>query len=91
MSGAVCQPMPGRLSTWRVLAADGIEITLGFIRLADGMWIARTMGSEKSAACLRRFSVEDKAAAVLWLQEREPAPAEPGRSPYAAPGRRRDA
>jgi hypothetical protein len=35
-------------------------------------WITPTLGSEKSAACLRRF--DDRPAAVRWLQEREPAP-----------------
>ena len=50
MSGAVCQPMPGRLATYRVVVAD--DLTLGFIRLdvSDQKWIARTIGSERAAA-----------------------------------------
>ncbi len=73
MSGAVCQPMPGRLATYRVVVSD--DLTLGFIRLdvSDQKWIARTTGSERSAASLRRFS--DRADAVGWLQQREPVPA----------------
>jgi hypothetical protein len=72
MSGAVCQPMPGRLATYRVLVAD--DLTLGFIRLdvSAQLWIARTPGSETTAASLRRFPEKD--AAIQWLQEREPAP-----------------
>ena len=72
MSGPVCQAMPGRLATYRVLVAD--EITLRFIRLdvSAQKWIARTPGSEKCAASLRRF--DDPTAAVSWLQEIEPAP-----------------
>ena len=74
MSGAICQPIPGRLATYRVLVADGIDIVLGFIRLdvSAQQWIARTTGSETAAASLRRFP--EKAEAVAWLQEREPAP-----------------
>ncbi len=73
MSGAVCQPMPGRLATYRVVVAD--DLTLGFIRLdvTDQKWIARTIGSERAAACLRRF--DDRAEAIGWLQQLEPAPA----------------
>jgi hypothetical protein len=83
---AVCQAMSGRLATYRVVVAD--DLTLGFIRLdvSAQQWIARTTGSEKSAACMRRF--DDRPAAVAWLQERERAPAEAGDSPYTAPGRR---
>ena len=86
MSGAVWQPMPGRLATYRVVVAD--DLTLGFIRLdvSAQQWIARTAGSEKGVACLRRFPEKDDAA--RWLQEHEPAPVEAERPPYGAPGRR---
>lgn len=72
MSGAVCQAMPGRLATYRVVVAD--DLVLGFIRLdvPARKWIARTPGSEKSAACLQMF--EDRPAAVAWLQQRERVP-----------------
>ena len=83
---AVCQPMSGRLATYRVVVAD--DLTLGFIRLdvSAQQWIARTPGSETSAACMRRF--DDRPAAVAWLQERERAPAKAGDPPCSAPGRR---
>jgi hypothetical protein len=85
---AVCVPLPCRLATCAVTAVG--DLVLGWIRLdvSAQEWIARTRGSERSAACLRKFA--DKPAAVAWLQEREPAPAEPERSPYA-PGQRRSA
>jgi hypothetical protein len=71
MSGAVCQPVAGTCCTYRVVVCD--DLVLGFIRLDVGgkQWIARTTGSETAAACLRRFP--EKADAVAWLQEREPA------------------
>lgn len=73
MSTAVCQLMAGRLATYRVVVAD--DLTLGFIRLdvSDQKWVARTTGSEKSAASLRRS--DNRAAAIGWLQQREPVPA----------------
>ena len=86
---AVCVPLPCRLATCAVTAVS--DLVLGWIRLdvPAQEWIARSRGSERSAACLRKFA--DKPAAVAWLQERDPAPAEPGRSPYAVPGQRRSA
>jgi hypothetical protein len=81
MSGAVCQAVPGRLATYRVVVCD--DLTLGFIRLdvSAQKWIARTTGSDTAAACLRRFP--EKADAIEWLQEREPAPGS-GKSRRAA-------
>jgi hypothetical protein len=87
MSGAICQPMPGRLATYRVVVAG--DRVLGLIRLdvSARQWIARTSGSETTASCLRKF--DDRTAAVAWLQEREPASAEAVWSPNSSPGRRR--
>ncbi len=72
MSSVVCEAIPGRLATYRVVVCG--DLTLGFIRLdvSAQRWIARTTGSETSAASLRRFP--EKAAAIAWLQEREVAP-----------------
>lgn len=72
---AVCHLMPGRLKTYRVVVAD--DLVLGWIRLdvTAREWIARTRGSERSAASLRRFC--DKSAAISWLMEREPDPRPP--------------
>jgi hypothetical protein len=68
---ALCRPMSGRLPTYRVVIAD--KVTLGFISLdvSAQQWIARTAGSDKTAACPRNFSEKDDA--VQWLQEREQA------------------
>lgn len=80
---AVCEPMPDRIETFRVLAG-GIA-PVGWLRLSretEIRWVARSLNGS-----IRRFT--DKFAAVTWLIEREPAPAEPGRSAYAAPGQRR--
>lgn len=87
MSAATCQPVPGRLVTYRVVVAG--DLTLGSISLdvSAQKWIARTLGNEKSAACLRRFP--KKGDAIQWLQEREAAPAERGGAPYSPPGQRR--
>jgi hypothetical protein len=81
MSGAVCQAIPGRLATYKVVVCD--DLVLGFIRLdvSAQKWIARTLGSETAAACLRRFS--EKTEAIAWLAEREPAPGS-GKSRRAA-------
>jgi hypothetical protein len=83
------EPMPDRIETFRVMAG-GITL-IGYLRLAREAaltrWIARDLGSEDSAASIRRFC--DRSRAVEWLVAREPAPSEPGRSPYAAPGSRR--
>lgn len=83
---AVCEKLPDRIDTFRVLAGGLVHV--GWIRLSRGTemrWVAR-----HPTGLIRRFT--DKVAAVAWLIEREPAPpAEPGRSAYAAPGRRRAA
>lgn len=70
---AVCKPMPGRLATYEVVIPY-VDIVVGWIRLDVGAcrWIARTCGSEKTAAQIRRF--ENQAEAVAFLVEREPAP-----------------
>jgi hypothetical protein len=83
------EAMPGRIETFRVLA--GGMTLVGYIRMAREAaalrWVARDLGSKDRAACIRSFY--DKGRAVEWLVAREPAPSEPGRSPYAAPGNRR--
>jgi hypothetical protein len=69
----VFQPIIGRaVPTYRVLA--GGFVFVGTVRLddADQRWVARTLGSERSAACLRRFETKEQAAS--WLAEREQAP-----------------
>lgn len=67
---ATCQQMPGRLETYRITVNDG-DITLGYLRLdiPSKKWIARTPGSARRAADLKRFLEKD--AAVAWLQARE--------------------
>jgi hypothetical protein len=57
---AVSVPVAGRLATYAVTAAD--DLVLGWIRpgVSAQQWIARTRGSERSAACPRRFA--DKTA-----------------------------
>jgi hypothetical protein len=73
---AVCVPMPGRLATYRVVIPH-VDIVVGFVRLdvCARKWIARTCGSEKTAAQIRRFETREQAAS--WLREREPAPRVP--------------
>jgi hypothetical protein len=70
----VCQPMPGRLATYKVVVGEGI--TLGFLRLdvSAQKWIARLPGASDGSteATIRRFSEKDRA--VAWLQERERVP-----------------
>jgi hypothetical protein len=87
---AVCEPVADRISTYRVSTCD---VLLGWVRydIATLEWVSRTPGDAdgKSSSTVRRFG--DKVAAIAWLAESEPAPAEPGRSPYAAPARRRAA
>lgn len=81
----VCERMQDRIDTFRVLAGGFVHV--GWIRLSRGTemrWVARAIDGS-----VRRFC--DRVAAVSWLIAREPAPAEPGRSPYAAPGDRRAA
>ncbi len=48
-------------------------------------WIARTRGSERSAACLRRFEgLDGRQKAINWLMEREAAPYVPARRRVSA-------
>lgn len=68
----ICVPLAGRVATYAVTVAD--DLVLGWIRLdvSAQQWIARSRGSGRSAACLRKFA--DKPGAVAWLQERERVP-----------------
>jgi hypothetical protein len=70
----VFQPVVGRVvPTYRVLAGGFVYV--GSVRLDDQderRWVARTLGSERTAGRLRRFETREQAA--LWLAEREPAP-----------------
>jgi hypothetical protein len=83
---AVCQPMSGRLATYRVVVAD--DLTLGLSQAGCfGSAVDRAHSRQRaSAACMCRF--DDRPAAVAWLQEREWAPAEAGDPPCSPPGRR---
>lgn len=83
----VIEPMPDRISTFRVLTGDPLEPGLvGFIRLHDGskglVWVARTLGSEKRAADIRRFRERDLAAG--WLLEKAVTDPTPKRRKVAA-------
>ena len=66
-----CQPMPNRLATFKVMAANS-NMTLGFLRLdaETQKWIARTTGSATRAADLRLFFAKDDA--IKWLRGRKP-------------------
>jgi hypothetical protein len=85
-------PVQGLERVYRVLA--GNLVCVGFLRREDtGAWVARTRGDPdgRTAAAIRRFPEDAQFRAIQWLCEREQAPAERGRSSYAAPGRRRAA
>jgi hypothetical protein len=89
----VVEPVPNT-TAFRILAG-GITL-VGFIRQAadrGGVWIARSLGAPdgSTAASIRRFAPNERHSAITWLVEREPAPAEPGRSIYAASGPRKAA
>lgn len=65
----VCQSIPGRLATYKIIAACGT--TLGFLRLdvSTQKWIARTTGSATRASDLRQFFGKDDA--IQWLSARK--------------------
>ncbi len=70
------RPMPGRISTFRVLTGDPQEPGLiGFIRLDDTStirWVARTVGTADAAADIQSFCDRDKATA--WLEGKAESP-----------------
>lgn len=63
--------MPDRIETFRVLIG---QEPLGFIRLertrSTTRWVARTLGSEDTAASIRRFT--DRYLACQWLANETP-------------------
>jgi hypothetical protein len=62
--------MPDRIWTFRATAGgpDAARV-LGYIRWSeDDVFIARTLGSERAAASMRRF--KDAVKAALWLWDR---------------------
>lgn len=66
------EPLPGRLATYAVRHRHA-DIVVGWLRLdvAGQRWIARTPGTETSAATIRRFPT--KVAAVAFLLARDPS------------------
>ena len=76
---ASCTRVPGTIDTYRIEAGGLVHV--GWIRLSRGKemrWVARGLGTERSAAAVRELT--DKLAAVTWLCEREPVPASPSRA-----------
>ena len=74
------RPMPDRLWTYEVKVGlpDALRV-IGYVRWSDeDVWIARTLGSERTAASIRTFA--DRIKAATWLLMR---PADvPSRAPF---------
>jgi hypothetical protein len=63
-------PLPDRLWTYAVrVGSPQVPTLVGFVRWdpAD-VWIARSLGSDRVAATIRRYA--DRFKAVTWLQKR---------------------
>ena len=61
------RPMPDRLWTYEVKVGlpDALRV-IGYVRWSDDdVWIARTLGSERTAASIRTFA--DRIKAATWL------------------------